>query len=186
MSDLHLDAVTLIAGLPGVKESPEAEGTLRLIVRRPATEARETLDAGRLRVDEGLEGDNWQARYRDKGREANPEAELTLMNARLVQLLAGSEDRWALAGDQLYVDLDLSQDNLPVGSRLQIGEAVVEITPKAHTGCKKFVQRYGMDAMLFVNSEDGKALRLRGVYARTVKGGAIRAGDRVAKVDTPT
>ena len=182
MSDLHLDANALEAGLADVKRSPADTGTLRMIVRRPGVDARESVDEARLLIDEGLEGDNWRARYAAKGKPPNPEAELTLMNTRLVQLLAGSEDRWALAGDQLYVDLDLSADNLPVGARLQVGEAIVEITAKAHTGCKKFVQRYGMPAMLFVNSETGRALRLRGVYARTVKAGAIAVGDSIRKL----
>lgn len=181
-SPVHLDAAALEAGLPEVAASPGDDGILKLIVRRPAVEARETVDDARLLIDEGLEGDNWRARYVDKGREVNPEAELTLMNARLVQLLAGSADRWALAGDQLYVDLDLSEKNLPVGARLKVGEAVIEITAKAHTGCKKFVQRYGMDAMLFVNSEAGRAMRLRGVYARTVEAGTIRVGDRIQRL----
>lgn len=177
----HLDTAALEAGLPGIKGSPADDGPLMMIVRRPAVDAREALDAARLEVDVGLDGDNWRARYLEKKREVNPEAELTLMNTRLAQLVAGDRERWALAGDQLYVDLDLSADNLPVGTRLAIGEAEVEITAKAHTGCKKFVERYGMDAMVFVNSEAGRALRLRGVYARTVKSGAIRVGDRVVK-----
>ncbi len=182
MSDSHLDADALERGLTHIKAAPADGGTLRMIVRRPTVEARETLEQGHLLVEAGLEGDNWRERYVAKGRDVNPDAELTLINTRLAQLIAGSEDRWALAGDQLYVDLDLAEDNLPVGARLQVGEAVIEITPKAHTGCKKFVQRYGMPAMLFVNSEAGRALRLRGVYARTVKGGAIAVGDTVRKL----
>lgn len=177
----HLDTAELEAGLPDIQASPADGGPLLMIVRRPAVDGRESLESGRLRVDEGLEGDNWKARYLAKKRDPNPEAELTLINTRLAQLVAGARDRWALAGDQLYVDLDLSAGNLPVGTRLAIGEAEIEITAKAHTGCKKFVERYGMDAMVFVNSEAGRALRLRGVYARTVKSGAIRVGDRVTK-----
>lgn len=182
MSARHLNTAELEAGLPTVAASPADGGTLKMIVRRPDVDARETLPEARLLVDDGLEGDNWKARYAAKKRDVNPEAELTLINARLCALVAGAEDRWPLAGDQLYVDLDLGEANLPVGSRLKVGDATIEITAKAHTGCKKFVQRYGMDAMTFVNSEQGRALRLRGVYARTVEPGAIRVGDAIGKV----
>ena len=103
------------------------------------------------------------------------------MNARVAALLAGTRDRWQLAGDQLYIDLDLSYDNLPPGTRLDIGAAVIEITAQPHNGCGKFVERFGLDAMKFVNSEVGKAHNLRGIYAKVIKAGEIRSGDVVRK-----
>ena len=166
-----------------VLEAPSDEGELRLIVRRPGVDERETLEEGALDVDSGLVGDNWGSRgdpFSEDG-EPNVAAQLTLMNARAVELIAGPVDRWPLAGDQLYVDFDLSKANLPAGSRVAIGEAVVEISAKPHTGCGKFVRRYGLAAQRWVNSEVGLMNRLRGVNTRVVKAGAIRVGDRITK-----
>jgi MOSC domain-containing protein YiiM len=106
---------------------------------------------------------------------------LTLMNARFAHLLAGEADRWALAGDQLYVDLDLSTANLPPGSRLTVGEAVIEITDQPHKGCAKFRRRFGADALRYVNAPEGRRLNLRGVNARVLEGGWVGVGDTVAK-----
>jgi hypothetical protein len=174
----------LEAGLPGIIASPKDGGQLAMIVRRPEKYAREELEEGQLDEALGLVGDNWLARAKadsPKG-EANTEAQLTLMNTRLVQLIAGEKERWKLAGDQLYTDLDLSKDNLPPGTRLSIGSAIIEVTSKPHTGCKKFVKRYGMDALLFINTPQGKALRLRGMYAKVVKPGKISVGDVIKKI----
>ena len=174
----------LEAGLAHVLEAPSEEGELRLIVRRPGVDERETLEEGALDPDSGLVGDNWATRAysRAEGGEPNVAAQLTLMNARVVELIAGSVDRWPLAGDQLYVDFDISKTNLPAGARVAIGEAVVEISAKPHTGCGKFIRRYGLDAQRWVNSEVGLMNRLRGVNTRVVKPGAIRVGDRITKV----
>ena len=174
----------LEAGLAHVLDAPCDEGELRLIVRRPGVDERETLDEGVLDAGSGLVGDNWATRAysRAEGGEPNVAAQLTLMNARVVELIAGSVDRWPLAGDQLYVDFDLSKVNLPAGTRVAIGEAVVEISAKPHTGCGKFVRRYGLAAQRWVNSEVGLMNRLRGVNTRVVKPGAIRVGDRITKV----
>jgi hypothetical protein len=132
----------------------------------------------------GLVGDTWQprgSRHTDDG-SADPAGQVTVMNARVVELLAGDRDRWPLAGDQLYVDLDLSDDNLPPGTRLAIGDAVIEVTAKPHNGCAKFSQRYGIDAVRWVNTPVGKQLHLRGINASVVSAGTIRAGDTVRKV----
>ena len=174
----------LEAGLAHVLDAPCDEGELRLIVRRPGVEERETLEEGVLDPGSGLVGDNWATRAYSgaEGGEPNVAAQLTLMNARVVELIAGSVDRWPLAGDQLYVDFDISKTNLPAGARVAIGEAVVEISAKPHTGCGKFVRRYGLDAQRWVNSEIGLMNRLRGVNTRVVKPGAIRVGDRITKV----
>lgn len=178
----HLDASALARALVHIRQAPATRGTLDLIVRRPTVEAREVLEAGRLDPAEGLVGDNW--RFLPSGqtpdRSPHPGRQLTLMNSRVIALLARVPDRWALAGDQLYVDFDLSEANLPAGTRLTIGEAEIEMTDQAHTGCAKFVSRFGLDAMKWVNSPEGRALRLRGAYARVVRAGNIRVQDKVS------
>lgn len=181
---LHLDTARLEAGLDHVLASPRDLGTLELIVRRPAVEEREVVETAELDLEQGLVGDNWAQRgsSRTPDRSAHPEMQLNVMNARAIALVARERSRWPLAGDQLYVDLDLSAENLPPGSRLAVGEAEIEVTPIPHTGCKKFVARFGLDAMKFVNSGRGKTLRLRGLCAKVVQPGVVRRGDRVSKL----
>ena len=174
----------LTAGLDGIRESPKARGVLELIVRRPRTEVREVLDEGALDLVEGLVGDNWKARgssQTDDG-SAHPEMQLTLTNARVMALVAQEKQLWPLAGDQLYVDFDLSVDNIPPGTRLSLGEAVVQITEPPHTGCKKYAARFGLEALKFISSPEGKRLQLRGVNAKVIRPGAIRVGDAVRKL----
>jgi len=172
------------AGMETIRQSPKDAGVLKLIARRPETEAREVLDTAQLDPAEGLIGDNWKMRGSRSTPDgaANHEMQLNVMNARVIELLAQSKDRWALAGDQLYVDFDLSEANVPPGTRLAIGPAVIEVTPPPHTGCKKFSARFGVDAMKFVNSPEGKQLHLRGINAKIVASGVIRVGDAVRKV----
>jgi hypothetical protein len=175
----------LEAGLAGIRQSPAAEGTVELIVRRPGVDAREVLEEGRLTEEDGLVGDHWRARGSRSTPDgsADPECQLTLMNARLIDLLAGGDrEAWPLAGDQLYVDLDLSLENLPAGTRLAVGTAVVEVTAPPHTGCAKFSARFGSPALRFVNSPEGRALRLRGVHARIVQPGEVRPGDAIRRL----
>jgi MOSC domain-containing protein YiiM len=181
---MHLSAEELQAGLDEIRESPTAEGTVELIVRRPATNEREVLDEGMLDLEQGLVGDSWLLRSssRTKDGSAHPEMQLTLMNARVIALVAREHERWPLAGDQLYVDLDLSPENLPVGSRLSLGSAVIEVTEQLHAGCAKFTERFGHAAIRFVNSPDGRALRLRGMYAKVVVPGNVRRGDAIRKL----
>jgi MOSC domain-containing protein YiiM len=178
----------LEAGLDHLRQAPADEGTVCLVVRRPdrTSGAREILEAGELTLDLGLVGDSWLARARPRavagGRHLD--AQINVMSARMVGLLADSAEEQAYAGDQLYLDLDLSHDNLPTGSRLAFGEpgdggAVIEVSAKPHNGCAKFVTRYGEDAMRFVNNGTGKALRLRGFNARVVVPGLVRPGDTV-------
>jgi MOSC domain-containing protein YiiM len=184
MSDArHLTTDELEAGLDEIRRAPKVAGTLAMIVRRPAVNEREVVAEARLDLQEGLVGDNWRARgsRSTPDKSANPEMQLNVMNARCIALLAGSRDRWALAGDQLFVDFDLSDDNLPVGSRLAIGEAVIEVTAPPHTGCAKFMARFGAAAVKFVNSPVGRGLHLRGINAKVVTPGVIRAGDAVRK-----
>ena len=180
----HLTYDELTAGLERIRQAPSDGGTLRLIVVRPASEERISLEECELSPEAGVDGDNWAtscwARL-DDGR-SDPEVQVTITNSRVIELIAQHESRWPLAGDQLYVDLDLSHSNLPVGQRLAIGPVVLEITEHPHTGCKKFAHRFGHDALRFVNAGDGKALRLRGVYARIVEAGTARVGDEIRKL----
>jgi MOSC domain-containing protein YiiM len=163
----------LVAGLAEIKRSPREAGSLAMIVRRPRSGEREVLEAGVLDLTHGLVGDRWAL---GKRRRAN---QLTLINSRLAALVAQSRDHWPLAGDQLYVDFDLSLDHLPPGSRLRIGEAEIEVSPEPHTGCRLFRERYGDDALRFVNSPEGRAWQLRGINAWVVKSGRVQVGDEV-------
>ncbi len=171
----HLTKTEIEEKLPHVLQSPRDEGTVELIVRRPQTDLREELESGEFDVEKGLIGDNW---FRP-GR--SPESQITIMNSRIVTLLAQDDSRRALAGDQLYVDLDLSDENLPPGTRLEVGTAILETTALPHNGCKKFIERFGLDAMRFVNSPIGKEHHLRGIYAKVVKSGVVRRGDKILK-----
>jgi MOSC domain-containing protein YiiM len=180
----YLTMEELRAGLDTVRQSPKDNGVLELIVRRAQINERETLQEGQLDLSEGLVGDNWRARGSSQSPDgpANPEVQLTLMNSRVIALVAQDKARWSLAGDQLYVDMDLSAENMPPGTRLSLGSAVIEVTAQPHTGCKKFVSRFGLDAMKFVNSAVGKQLHLRGINAKVVQPGAIGVGDVVRKI----
>ena len=180
----HLVMEELEAGLDEIRRSPKEEGALHLIVRRPRVEEREVLEEGELHTVEGLVGDSWKTRgsSRTPDGASHPDMQLNIMNSRVIALLAQHKERWQLAGDQLFIDMDLSAENLPAGTRLSIGSAVIEVTAQPHTGCKKFVARFGLDAMKFVNSPLGKELHLRGINARVVQGGVIRVGHVVRKI----
>lgn len=183
----QIDLEQLEAGLDEVGRAPAAEGRLELIARRPEAERRELLERGALDLEVGLVGDIWSRRPSSSRGDGKPDplAQVTVMNARLAALVSGSEDRerWALAGDQLYVDLDLGEANLPAGARLAIGaQAVLEVTEAPHLGCGKFSRRFGTDALKLVNSEVGRAMRLRGLNARVVGPGEVAAGDAVRKL----
>ena len=168
----------LEAALDELRASPVGEGVLRMIVRRPLENEREVLTAARLDEHEGMVGDRWKAADFGDGPERF-DTQLTLMNARAASLIAGEPDNWPPAGDQLYVELSLAGDELPPGSRLEIGSAVIEITAVPHTGCGKFVRRFGLEAMKFVNSPGGRELNLRGVNAKVVRGGVVAQGDAI-------
>jgi hypothetical protein len=180
----HRTTAEMEAALDDIRRSPADDGVVELVVSRPAPGERRLLDEAELDLTVGLVGDNWLTRgnrHRGDG-SADPEAQLTIMNARVSRLVAIDPDRRPLAGDQLHVDLDLSLDNLPPGTRLVLGTAVVEISASPHTGCAKFVERFGREAMRFVNSPLGRQLRLRGVNTRVVVPGTVRPGDAVRKV----
>ena len=175
MAVLGLD--DLREGLAHILGSPRDEGRLEMVVRRPAEDEREVVTEARIEPGHGVVGDSWSTRGRP-----NPDAEVTLVNARCIALLAGDADRWPLAGDQLYVDMDLSEANLPPGSRLRIGSVVLEASAKPHRGCSKFSARFGTEALRFVNSDEGRSARLRGLNGRVVEGGSVSVGDAVTKV----
>ena len=180
----HLTTEELEAGLEEVRQSPADNGVLELIVRRPAVGQRESLQEGELDPILGLVGDTWHKRTsrRTKDGSPHPDMQLNIMNARAIGLLAQEKEHWSLAGDQLYIDLDLSVENVPPGTRLAISSAVIEVTSPPHTGCKKFVSRFGLDAMKFVNSPLGRQLNLRGINAKVIQNGAIRVGDIARKL----
>jgi MOSC domain-containing protein len=170
--------------LDHIRESPADHGTVELIARRPDVDEREVLTEARLDLNEGLIGDTWRARGSSRTADGGPslDAQLTLMNARAAAAVAGERARWPLAGDQVYVDFDISRANLPPGSRVQIGSAVIEFSEPPHTGCAKFSARFGVDALKFVNSEVGRELRLRGANCRVVVAGIVRPGDAIKKL----
>jgi MOSC domain-containing protein YiiM len=180
----HLSMTELEAGMEFIRLAPKNYGVLKLIVRRPQEDGRETIQQAELSRTEGLVGDNWRMRGNRHmpGGSANPQTQITIMNARSAALVAQTPDRWPLAGDQLYVDLDLSDDNLPPGTRLAIGTTVLEVSSVPHTGCKKFSDRFGVEAMKFVNTPEGKQLHLRGINTYIVQAGTIHVGDLVRKL----
>jgi hypothetical protein len=181
---MHLSLEELHEGLDEIRQSPKNGGPLKAIVIRPETDARVSLQRCELSPELGVHGDNWAKgcwMSLPDGR-PHPDVQVTIMNARAIALIAQEEARWQLAGDNLLVDLDLSADNLPPGTRLSVGSVVLEITEVPHKGCKKFAGRFGVDATRFVNSRDGLRMHLRGIYARIVKPGLVVVGDAVKKL----
>lgn len=175
----HLDEVALRACLPDVDASPRTHGTVAMVVARPSEGERKVLGEAQLCEVEGLRGDDWIRRGSRSTADGgpHPDMQVTLVNSRFARHVAGDPARAALFGDQLHVDLDLSAETLPPGSRVQVGTAVVEVTAEPHRGCAKFSARFGRDALRFVNGSEGMTRRLRGVNARVVTGGVVRPGD---------
>ena len=180
---VHRRAADLLAGLEHVRAAPRDHGCVELIVRRPGLGEREVLCSGELTLEEGLAGDTWNRRpsRRTPDKSPHPDMQLNLINSRFSALIAEDEVHRAMAGDQLHVDLDLSVDNLPPGTQLVIGTAVIEITAQPHTGCAKFTRRFGHDARRVANGDVGSQLRLRGINAKVVVPGTITAGDAITK-----
>ena len=181
---IHLSVAELESGLEHIRQSPNDNGVLELIVRRPGVDEREIVNEAELDLEVGLVGDTWKMR----GSKATPDgsanlnAQITLANVRAIALMAQTEERWPLAGDQLYVDFNLSEENIPPGTHLAIGAAILEVSAVPHSGCAKFSQRFGVDALKFVNSAEGKKLHLRGINTTVVRAGIIRVGDVVKKI----
>lgn len=187
VTPIHRSTAELQAGFAHVLDSPRDRGAVEMIVRRPGVDRREAVEEGRLTFEAGLEGDTWDRRigrmgYVTEDGSADPDAQLTLTNSRFADLIAGSRDRWALSGDQLYVDLDLSAENLPPGTKLRLGQAVIEVTALPHTGCKKYAGRFGADALRFTAQPEGRRRNLRGIYARVAVPGTVRVGDTASKM----
>lgn len=180
----HRTLAELEAGLGHVAAAPRERGTLEMIVVRPGEDRRATPTSAACTVHAGIAGDDWAARgsrHTADGR-ANPDQQIAVMNARYLDLVAGSRDRWPLAGDQLVVDLDLSDDHLAAGDRLRVGGVEVEVTPHAHTGCAKFRDRFGVEAVRFANGPEGRRLHLRGIYVRVVRPGVLHVGDTIERL----
>jgi hypothetical protein len=180
----HVTMAELEAGLDEIRRSARDAGELKMIVRRPDVGFREEIETGELDVTRGLVGDTWHTRRCRLTADGSPhpDMQLNVMNARVAALVAGDERRWSLAGDQLFIDLDLSEANVPAGTRLALGSAVIEVTPEPHTGCGKFISRFGADAAKFVNSPLGRKLNLRGINAKVIAGGRIKVGDVARKI----
>jgi hypothetical protein len=180
----HQTRSELEAGLAEIARSPKDGGVVEMIVRRPQIGEREILREGELDVADGLVGDSWKRRSSKRTADGtpHPDMQLNLMNSRVVALLSQDQSRWHLAGDQLFVDLDLSEANVPAGTKLAIGSAVIEVTAQPHTGCAKFAERFGADAIKFVNSREHQDLHLRGINARVVRAGTLRVGDTISKL----
>ena len=180
----HLTMEELESALDHLRDSPKDDGVIHMIVRRPRVDEREVLHEAELDTVAGLIGDSWCFRGSSKTADGgpHPDMQINIMNARVADLVAQDKGRWSLAGDQFFIDMDLSKENLPAGSRIAIGSAVLEVSPLPHTGCHKFVARFGVDAMKFVNSVVGKELCLRGINAKVVQAGVVRLGSTAKKL----
>jgi MOSC domain-containing protein YiiM len=180
----HRTREALDAALAGIRSAPADGGRVVLVVRRPAVDAREVLAEGMLDPAVGLVGDTWcerpSTRTADGG--PHPDMQLNVISSRVAEALAGSEGHRALAGDQLHLDLDLSEASLPAGTRLAVGDAVIEVTDQPHRGCAKFSARFGADALRWVNAAEHAGLRLRGLNAKVVSAGPVRPGDAVRRL----
>lgn len=179
-----VSVVDLEASLVHINQSPSQQGTVELIVCRPQVNARKTLEVGELTIQEGLVGDIWK-KMLDKGssKYVNPDTQLALINSRVIAAITHDQNKWQLAGDQFYVDFDLSKKNVPTGTLLKIGTAIIEVTKEPHLGCNKFSKRFGKDAVKFVNSTVGQLLNLRGIYARVISPGQVKPGASISKLE---
>ena len=181
---MHCSKEELINRIDYIKAAPKQTGTIDMIVCRPATNERKELSQAELDIKLGLCGDNWLSRGFKKSADGNahPDMQLNLMNSRAIEVIAKQPERWKLAGDQFFVDLDLSPSNLPPGTQLALGDAIIEVTAEPHLGCQKFIDRFGRDAALFVNSSEGRSLNLRGINAKVIRAGTVSCGANISKI----
>ncbi len=180
----HKTMEELRAGLPDILASPADGGEVKAVVIRPASGQRTEVPSCEVSLAGGMHGDHWAKgcwKTTADGR-PHPDVQICMMNSRCIDLVAGERSNWAQAGDNLFVDMDFSPENLPPGQRLAVGSAVLEITDTPHKGCQAFIDRYGRDACVFVNVGDGAKYNLRGIYARVVDAGTISVGDRMRKL----
>ena len=175
----------LAAALPSILAAPKDEGTLELIVNRPDRGLRETPQSQIVRGADGLPGDHWihGTGYALEDGTGDPDAQICMMMAGCIRAIAGDRKNWAPAGDNFFIDMDLTPANMPPGTRFAIGSAEFAVTELPHNGCQDFIDRYGRDACIFVNTGEGKVHRLRGIYARVTLDGTVSVGDKVRKLD---
>ena len=180
----HLNTAELEANLDNIRSSPKNETVLDMIVSRPEEDGREIMTLADLDIEVGLVGDTWQNRpsSRSGDGKAHPDMQITIMNSRVANLVAQDKERWPLSGDQLFADIDLSAANMPPGTRISVGSAILVATDQPHTACKKFAARFGADALKFISSPVGKELQLRGINCKVVQNGEIKPGDSVKKL----
>jgi MOSC domain-containing protein YiiM len=167
----HLTRESLEQRFHELPAPPLDVGKVALVVRRPDAGVRELPPRARLTVEGGLEGDRWAA-----GPDRKVESQVTLMRADVSRLVANGQPV-ELCGDNLLVELDLSKENLPAGTRIEIGTALCEVTPKPHTGCSKFSGRFGADALAFAAGPEHASRRLRGIHVRVLEDGEVSPGD---------
>ena len=184
MNMIHKDMQTLRQGSEYINDAPSDNGVLKMIVARPAEDQRTEMEEAILDIPNGLVGDNWKQRgsSRTDDGSAHPDMQITMMNSRVVEVICQDVSDWKLAGDQLYVDFDLSEANMPAGTRIALGEAELEVTTQPHTGCNKFSDRFGIDALKFISDKAGRASHMRGIYLKVTKNGSIKKGDIVTKL----
>ena len=175
----------LMAKLPGFLDAaPKDNGTLDLIVMRPEHDARVLPQSFEVTAEFGVNGDHWKrgTGYALEDGTGDPDTQICMMMSGCIEAIAGPKENWAPAGDNFFLDMDLTPANMPPGTRFAIGTAEFAVTEAPHNGCQKFIDRYGRDAVLFVNTGKGKELRLRGIYARVIKDGEVSVGDTVRKL----
>ncbi|MEM6942438.1 MAG: MOSC domain-containing protein [Pseudomonadota bacterium] len=180
----HRTRAELEAALPLILAAPKDGGRLDMIVSRPAPGERTLPQRARLTAEGGVEGDHWAKGCwlsLDDGT-PHPDVQICLMMSRMIRAIAGEEAHWPPAGDNLFIDMDLTPANTPPGTRLALGSVEMVVTPEPHNGCEAFIERFGREACVFVNTGPGKTHRLRGIYCRVTKDGDISVGDSLRKI----
>ena len=183
VSPLSLDHLKTF--MPHILDAPKDDVALDLVVVRPDRDIRELPKRARVTAKDGVVGDHWitGSGLRNDDGTGLVDAQICMMMSRVIEAIASSQENWPPAGDNLFLDMDLTPSNMPPGTRFSIGTAEFVVTPQPHNGCQKFIDRYGRDACLFVNTGEGRNLRLRGIYSRVTRDGEISPGDRLRKIN---